>query len=343
MDGMAANGNAQAQVAAGSVLAWMIQHGSITLDQALSDMLSFLNSGSLAPANAIGLLVGMAAAGNQSLQYTVGVELVQLILDGNVTAQQAASDFGAAVKSGQLSANNAVTVLVGMYLMGMDEGDNSAVQGAAAGEIAQLIASGAIDPPQAFGVINNLITATISPAPTVFDVINLYASMAANGNASVQATAGGGIAQLIENGSTNAPDALDSIDDLVSEGAIATANAVALFAAIASAGNAPLQVAAGYQIGQMIEDSTITSQQAFGDISSLVNAGSLAPGNAVGLLEGVAVAGNQSLQIAAGGEIATLVNAGQLTKQQAQTDIANAVGAGLMTAAQAQAILQGLG
>ena len=279
--GFAAQGGAVLQVGIGVAIAGLVQAGTISANQAVTDLFqSFLVSGVTTAAQLNNVAVGLLSGGSTSAAVGLVESLTSTGLLETVSAV-------ALVTSAAVAANTITALQVVDLAAGIDAASSNAANAAAL--ISPLIASGASTGQAAVQELGNFVSA--SPNMSADEFMALVATLAAGGDAPVQTSIGEGLAAVIAGGALTYAQAAADLNLAVTGNAIQNIapvltvdQAVAVLIGVAASG---LSVQAGDTIGALLGGGGASTQTAMTEIQSAVAGGILTPAQALKLLAGI--------------------------------------------------------
>ena len=115
---MASHGNAAVQSAAGTEIVTLINNHSVSAAQVMTDIGSALTSHNLTPEQTINVFTIVASHGDATVRTAIGAELAALIGNGSIVGGEVLGDLDNSVSNKQLTAAQAVGVVIAMAAHG---------------------------------------------------------------------------------------------------------------------------------------------------------------------------------------------------------------------------------
>jgi hypothetical protein len=283
----------------------LISGGQLTGAQALSDVHNASVANGITAAQELALLAGIYAAsnGNGAVESAVAQAFDTLIASGRFTLGQVMDGLAqgtflpdavfptqAQVEAGYLAGGLSSGAAAGLMAQVAAGSSDPAAPGAAASEIASMIAGNRMDPAQAMSGIDAAVAAgVLDPAKAVL----VLASMPLNASDGIHNAAGGEIAALVSNHR------------------LTINQAVAALVAMAHQGQAIQQMQAGAALGLLVAQNALGITTAISDIHAAVQNHTLTADQAVALLAGINADTAPGVSTAVGSGIAALIGQGE--------------------------------
>ena len=323
--------SAVTQAAIGAEIATLIASGAITATQAMVDVGAALTAKAVTADQAVTLLACTAAAGPTAVRTAATGQIAAMVAAGTLTAAQAVTDIGTAVTTKAVAPDQAATALAMLCGAG-----NPGLRSGAAGQLAAMIASGAMTAAQA---MTGMDAALAAKTVTADQALAALTTVAATGSVTTLGAVAGEIRAMIASGAITATQAMTDISAAVTAKAVNADQAVTLLACTAAGGTGALQTAAVGQIASMIAAGALTADKAAADIAATVTTKALTADQAVTTLIGLGAVGSAAVQTAVVGQITNLIKTVAVTPAQAMTDVGAAIAAGTCSADQAMNLL----
>ncbi len=332
MTSLAGTGTAGVQAAAGTEIVALIAANQISAAQAMIDIDQAIGTNALSVEQGIVVLTSVAVGGTVPVLTAVINEMSALVIAGQLTATQVATDIAATIGTGT-SVDQVISLLAGVSTFG-----NSTLQAAASAEILLLIANGQITATQAM----NDIGATISAGTLTGDqAIAVLAKVADSGSVAVQSAAIAEIAALIAASEITTVQVIADLNAAMALNLLTFDRGIAVLASLGMAGDLPVLIAVIDAMSSLVVGGQVTAPQAVSDIAGAAGA-TLTIDQAVIVLAAVSTHGNTALESAANVELLALIGGNQITAAQAMSDIGSAIAAATLTAAEGLTVMAAL-
>ncbi|TWB58813.1 hypothetical protein [Bradyrhizobium sacchari] len=309
-----AGGSINAQVAAGTEIAALIQTGAITASAAITAI------GGLASAETFNILIGMAVSGNAATTSAAVADISTLVSPG-----QARLDIIAVLNASAITAPQALPILVELSVIPSSPGEGFSWQTMMSQEISTLLSAGQVSATQITAAVDGAVTAS---AITAAAAVNLLTNLGSLGSTSTQTAVSAEIVALVTGGKITAVQAIAGLTSVFTGSGGSEGGSVASFTTNF----------VSHTIGALVAAGQVSNTAAINDIVGLISS-RFTPATAVIVLAGFASNNSLTLDNAVAAAIVSLLNAQTFNMQQAAHSVTTAVSNGAITADQGITLL----